>query len=120
MREVLMKIAELSSTREDTDRLLKIIDITYVKEDLKQLVNNATKFNNEERTQLLRLLKYFKDLFDGTLGDWDTYPVNLDLKTGSRPFNSKYYSVPIINKEKFCKEIKCLVEIGLLNPVQHS
>ena len=33
--------------------------------------------NAEERTQLIRLLEYSKDLFDGTLGDWDTEPVDL-------------------------------------------
>ena len=62
--------------------------------------------NAEERTQLLSILE---DLFDVTLGDWATEPVDLELKPGSRQFNSRYYPVPIINREIFCKDLKCLV-----------
>ena len=76
--------------------------------------------NYYEGTQLLRLLEYFEDLFDGTLGDRDTVSVDLELKPGSKPFNSKYYMVPRINKENFCKELKCLVELGMLTSVQQS
>ena len=61
--------------------------------------------NAEERTQRLRLLKYFDDLFDGTLGDWDTEPVNMEIKPGSKPFNSKYYPVPRIKRRPFAKSL---------------
>ena len=57
-------------------------------------------------------------MFDGTVGNWDTVPVNLELKPGSKSFNSKYYPVPRINKKTFHKEIKSLVEIGVLATVQ--
>ena len=57
-------------------------------------------------------------MFDGTLGGWVTEPVDLELKPDSRPFNSIYYPVPRINKEIFRKELKGLVEIGVLTPVQ--
>ena len=59
-------------------------------------------------------------MFDGTLGDWDTDPVDLDLKPGSKPFNSKYYPFPRINKENFRKELRQLVGIGVLTPEQQS
>ena len=35
-------------------------------------------------------------------------------------FNSRYYTVPIIDKEKFIKELKRLIEIGVLTPVHQS
>ena len=73
--------------------------------------------NTEEITQLLSLFKDFKDLFDGNLGDWNIEPVDLELKPGSKPFNIRYYPVPWINKETFCKEIKRLVEIRVLTQV---
>ena len=79
--------------------------------DLKQVADNATQLNTEERAQLLRLLEYFKDLFGGTLGYWFTYPVYLELKSDSKPFNCKYYLVPKIKKNKFCKYLKHLVKI---------
>ena len=68
MREVIIHTTEPASTREVTEILLKILNSTCAKADLKQVANNATQLDSEERTQLRRLLKYFEDLFDGTIG----------------------------------------------------
>ena len=68
MCEVVIQTSEPVSTREATDILVKILYSTYSKEDLKQVTDNATHMNPEERTQLLRLLEDSEDLFDGTLG----------------------------------------------------
>ena len=76
--------------------------------------------NSEERTQLLRLIEYFDDLFDENIGDWDPDTVKLELKPYYKPFNCKYYLVPRINKETFRKELKHLVKIGVLTTVQQS
>ena len=113
-----MQTEEPYSTIEATDILVKIMYSTYLREYLKQVADNATRMNDEERTQLLMILEYFEDLFDGNLGDWDTYTVNLQLKPFYKPFNSKYYPVPRINKDTFRKYLKCLVKIGVLTPVQ--
>ena len=59
-------------------------------------------------------------MFDGTLGDWFTEPVDLRLKPGSKTFNSRYYPVPIIDKKKIFKYLKRLAEIGVLTPVRQS
>ena len=59
-------------------------------------------------------------MFDGTLCDWTTDPIDLELNPDSKPFNSIYYLVPIINKETFLNELKRLVEIGVLTPLQQS
>ena len=58
--------------------------------------------------------------FYGTLRDWDIDPVNQEIKPGSKLFNSKYYPVSIINKDTFRKELKRLVKIVVLTPVQQS
>ena len=97
MRMVVIQTAEPASTIEATVIFLKIIDTIYAKVELKQVANNATRLNTEERTQLLSLLEDFEDFFDGTLGEWDTEPVKLYPKLGSKPFNSKHYPVPRIN-----------------------
>ena len=89
-----------------------------MKEDLNQVAINATQLYAEEITLLLGLLKDFEDFFGGTLGDWSTEPVNLELNIDSKPFNSRYYPVPIINKDFFRKERKRLVETGVITPVQ--
>ena len=64
----------------------------------------------------LAISKIFEELFDGTLGDWATEPVDLELNLDSKPLNSRYYPVPRINKEFFRKELKRLVDIGVLTP----
>ena len=106
MRRVVMQNSEPGSTREATDRLIKILNSNYAKADLKQIADNATQLNTEERNQLLRILKYFEDLFADNLGEWETYPVYLELKPGSKPVNSKYHSVSRINNETFYKDLK--------------
>ena len=88
--------------------MVKALVSIYAKASLNQVADNITHLNAEKITQLLRLLQDFEDLFDGTLGDWATEPVNLYIKPVSKPFNSRYYLVPIINKKTFCKELKCL------------
>ena len=99
--------------------MIRILDSTYTKAYLKKLVNDI-QLNAEEITLLLSLLEYFEALFDGTLGNWATDPVDLELNPDYKQFNSKYYPFPRINKETFRKELKRLVEIGVLTPVQKS
>ena len=70
---------------------MKILYSNYLRSDLEQVSANSTHMNAEERTRLLRLLKYFEDLFDGTLGDGDKDTVQLELNTNYKQFNCKYY-----------------------------
>ena len=67
---------------------------------------------------LLRILKDFEDLSDVNLGDWATKPVDLEINPYSKPFNSRYYPVPRINRENFRKDLNRLVEIEVLTQVQ--
>ena len=59
-------------------------------------------------------------MFGGTPGDWNTDPVNLKLNLDYKPFNCKYYLVPIINKDTCHKYLKHLFKIRVLTPVQQS
>ena len=77
MHEVVMQTAEPDSTREATERIMKILDSTYAKADLENIVANNNHLNAEKRTLLLIRIEDFKYLFDGTLGDWATEPVDL-------------------------------------------
>ena len=63
MRKVVMKTAEPASTREDTEIMVKILDSTYAKAELKHVVNDS-QLNDEKRNLLLILLEDFEDLFD--------------------------------------------------------
>ena len=44
----------------------------------------------------------------------------MGLNPYSKPFNCKYYLVPIINKETFFKYLKYLVKIGVLTLVKQN
>ena len=120
MYEVVIQTAEPTSTQEATEWMIKIINGTYAKEDLKQVVDNITCLDDEEINMLLGLLEGFEDFFDGTLVYWATEIVKLELEPGSKTFNSRYYPVPKTNKETFCKELKRIVEIGVPTLVQQS
>jgi hypothetical protein len=67
-----------------------------------------------QRKELLNLLLEFEDLFDGTLGIWDTEPVHLELKDDAKPYHGKLYPVPKAHKETLMKEIQRMCDIGIL------
>ena len=53
-------------------------------------------------------------MFDGTLGEWDTDPVSLELKDNVKPYSCKPYPVPRLNKDRLKKEVQRLCDIGVL------
>ena len=83
--------------------MIKTLDSTYSKAYLEQVAANATQLNDEEINQLIGILNCFEDLFDVTLGEWGTEPIDLELNPGSKPLNCKYYPASRINKETFRK-----------------
>jgi hypothetical protein len=42
-----------------------------------------------QQSQLFKLLKKYEDIFDGTLGQWDIEPVNIELCEGSMQVNAR-------------------------------
>jgi hypothetical protein len=117
---VIARSEEPKVTAEATDRIVKILDSDYHKADLWKVVAKATQLNKRQQLSLLRLLRKYEALFDGTLGKWNTDPVNIELREDLIPVSSRYYPVPKINKETFRKELLHLVDIGVLTPVQDS
>ena len=56
-----------------------------------------------ENHRILHLLKKFEDLFEGTLGTWNTTLVDLELKDKVKPVCSRPYTVPKVYKSMFRK-----------------
>ena len=53
--------------------IVKILDAKYEKANLPEIKqNDCFHLNPVEQKQLLEVLTEFDDLFDGTLGDWNT------------------------------------------------
>ncbi|GFH55792.1 hypothetical protein CTEN210_12268 [Chaetoceros tenuissimus] len=120
MRATFLRSVEPKATQEETERVTKILDANYEKANLEEVVASATSLNREQKRKLLKTLKKFESLFDGTLGRWKTDPVKIQLKEGAKAVNSRWYPVPKINKETFKKELERLVKIGVLEVVHES
>ena len=57
--------------------------------------------DREEQQKLLSLLQKYEHLFDGTVGTWNTEPVDLILKDPTAaPYHAKAYPVPYSQKQK--------------------
>jgi hypothetical protein len=111
----LAKSKEPKSIEEATQRVVQILDANYKKADLQAIVRDNCKHlssNNQEK--LLRLLTEFEPLFDGTLGAWRTTPVTFELKEGAKPYHGRTFPIPHFHKETIMKEIKRLIELGVL------
>ena len=64
----------------EAERIQKIVDAKYTKADLAAIAKKCKLWNESEQEKLHLLLKKYESLFDGTLGTWDTDPVEIKLK----------------------------------------
>ncbi len=79
---------EPQSTQEATKCVMRILDAKYQKADLQAIVrDNCKHLSADQQKKLLQLLKKYKPLFDGTLGDWKTKPVSFQLREGVSPYH---------------------------------
>ena len=109
----LARSQEPKSTEEAT--LVQILDANYKKADLQAVVmDNCSHLSSKDKDKLLELLKELESLFDGTLGAWKTMPVTFQLKEGVKPYDSRAFPIPVVNKEMITKKIKCLCRLGVL------
>ena len=79
----------------DAERIQKILDLKYSQADLQQVVQELKQLTLEQQSQLLKTLRKYEALFDGTLGTWKTEQVELELKgPNCAPFHAHPYPVP--------------------------
>jgi hypothetical protein len=79
---------------------MQILDAKYQKADLQAIVRDDCKhLSADQQKKLLQLLKKYKLLFDGTLGDWKTKPVSFHLKKRVSPYHGRAFPVPKIHKD---------------------
>ncbi len=97
---------EPQSTQDATKPVTQILDAKYKKADIQSIVqDNCKHLSTNHQKKLLQLLKKYKSLFDGTLGDWKTKPVSFQLKEGVSPYHGQAFSVPKVHKETIIKEV---------------
>jgi hypothetical protein len=101
-------------------RQTRILDAKYEAADLREIVESISTINDTEKGELLRLLQKYEELFDGTLGDWETSPIKLDLKDDAKPYHGKAFPVPKIHHDTLKTEIARLVKLGVLRRCNES
>ena len=87
---VVIHNSEPASNIEATERLLKILESTYVKSNLYKVDAAEFQIDKDQYKKLLIILTEFYDLLYGTLGKWDTTTVDSEAKPISKLFNDRY------------------------------
>ena len=118
--EIANEIYEGAHVREASERVSRIQAAHYEKADLTKLCKECSHLAPDQQEQLFRLLKKYEFLFDGTLGTWNTSPVNFELKPGATPYYGRPYPVPRVHEAVFRAEVKRLCEIGVLSRMNDS
>ncbi len=95
---------EPQSTQDATKHVTLILDAKCKKADLLAIVrDNCKHLSANQQQKLLQLLKKYKSLLDGTLGDWNTKSVSIQFKEGVSPYHGWAFSVPKIHKDTIIK-----------------
>ena len=104
-----------NSMHEATKWVVHILDTKYEKTDLQSVVSaNCSYLSFQDQNKLLELLTEYEELFDRTLGDWNTQPVSFELKEGTKSYHGRPFPVPKSHKETTMKELNRLCELGVL------
>ena len=87
-----------------TCRIRRVINAKYEKADLNiVMVKKCQHLRPEELYILPNLLSKSEDLFDGTLGTWNTTSIDLELKENTKPVCLRPYTIPRVHKSMFRK-----------------
>ena len=114
-------IHTLSKSEEEfTMKHEKILDSKYKKADLQEVVNKNDHLSPDKKAELLKLLRKFEPLFDGTLGKYTGKQYDIELKDDAKPYHSKPYTVPHAYEQTFRKEVERLCDIGVLRRINRS
>ena len=98
---------EPKTIQQATERVSRILDASYEKANLVEVVDkHCCHLSKDRRNTILKLLLQFEDLFDGTLGEFHTNPVHLDLKVGAVPKHHKPFPVAKIHEVTLKKELE--------------
>ena len=109
-----------SSLDDATERIKSILDAKYEPADINDIVANCNHLNSKQKQELFQLLYDFKDLFDGTLGQWKGEEYNIELKDDATPYHARPFSIPKIHEATLKMEVQRLLDLGVLKKVNRS
>ena len=95
-------------------RLIHILNAKYGAANLDELVSQSKNPNASQQKDLRTLLGKYEDLFDGTLGYFDTEHVKLETKEETSPVHSKPFPIPHMRNKTLYKELCQMEALGIL------
>ena len=91
-----------------TDHITKILDAKYKPADLKELTENLSQLNDNQKEKLHTFLEKQRKLFDGTLGLWRGSSYKIELQDDAKPHHIRPYGIPHTYEHTFKQEYKRL------------
>ena len=105
----------------EAERIQAILNAKYCQADLLKLTQECDQLDKEEQQKLLVFLQKYEHLFDGTVGTWNTDPVDLILKDPTAaPYHAKAYLVPYSQEQKLKEEVDRLCKQRILRKIKRS
>jgi hypothetical protein len=105
---------------QEMQRMTDILDAKYKKANLDEIAANADHLTNSEQESLLKLLKKYEDLFEGTLGTFTGTPYDIKLKDNVELHHARPFPVPKIHELTLKSELDRLCELNVLKRVYRS
>ena len=104
----------------EVERIQQTLDAKYAPADLPAEVEKCKDLTKQEKRSLLSLLQKYESLFDGSLGTWNSKPIDIELKPDVKPYHAKPYPVPYSQEAKLKMECERLVEWNILKKINDS
>ena len=74
----------------DAERIQNIVESKYCPANVFKIATECHLLNTDQQETLHKQLRKFAHLFDGTLGNWKTDPVDLELKDkDKKPYHAR-------------------------------
>jgi hypothetical protein len=98
----------------------RILDANYKAADPQEIMQCISTIDYIERKKVLGQLRKYEDLFDDTLGNFETSEVKLNVKKDAKPCHAKAFPVPKNHHNTLKHEIHRLVKLGVLKRCSDS
>ena len=94
-----------------------ILDAKYKATSAKEVGTKQKHLTKAQQDQLVKPSPDTQVLFDGKLGDFKHAKIHLDVDPNALPVHAWPYSIPHAHDSAFVKELKNLLEVGVLERV---
>ena len=90
------------------------------KGDLVEIITQQKHLGSSEKNELLTTLQQHEDLFNGELGTFTPYEIELELKPNPSPKASRVYPVPNTHLAAYKKRLEEMTMLGVLECAPQS